>query len=218
MRVKVLQLTLLIFGSVLISACATVQHKDKDKMDVVLPENAQQLVQLLRTGGLHIYFRHAHTNWQQRDAENLDLNKCSQQRNLSKAGRKYARQIGAAMRALNVPVGRVMTSPFCRCVDTAELAFKRHEIQNQLLALATAPLAVKQERVAWLQGQFQQVPEQQTNIVYVSHQYNFIGAANNPINEADAAIIKPRGGGGFDILAILSADQWRQLARQFSKR
>jgi broad specificity phosphatase PhoE len=46
---------------------------------------------------------------------------CATQRNLSERGRDEARAIGRRLKAEGVAFARVVSSPWCRCVDTAEL-------------------------------------------------------------------------------------------------
>src|SRR5262249_31293132 len=53
------------------------------------------------------------------------LGDCPTQRNLTDAGRDDARRIGAAFRSRAIPLGRVLSSPWCRCLETARLAFGR---------------------------------------------------------------------------------------------
>ena len=53
------------------------------------------------------------------DPATFALNDCTTQRNLDAQGRAQARKIGAAIRAAGVTVGRVVTSQWCRCRDTA---------------------------------------------------------------------------------------------------
>jgi broad specificity phosphatase PhoE len=55
------------------------------------------------------------------------LDDCSTQRNLDDAGRAQARRIGEAFQKNGIEVGRVLSSPRCRCLDTARLAFGRVE-------------------------------------------------------------------------------------------
>jgi len=49
------------------------------------------------------------------------LNDCSTQRNLSKEGREQARRIGQAFRKRNIAIARVLSSRWCRCLETARL-------------------------------------------------------------------------------------------------
>ena len=55
------------------------------------------------------------------DPANFQLDDCSTQRNLSEAGRQQARDIGKAFRDRNIPVTEVLSSQWCRCLETAEL-------------------------------------------------------------------------------------------------
>jgi phosphohistidine phosphatase SixA len=79
-----------------------------------------ELLGRLREGGLVILLRHA-TAPGTGDPPGFRLDGCATQRNLSEAGRAQARAIGAAMRREAVPIGRVLSSRWCRCLDTARL-------------------------------------------------------------------------------------------------
>lgn len=55
------------------------------------------------------------------DPDSFQLEECSTQRNLSEEGRAQARRTGEVFRERNVTVQRVLSSEWCRCLDTAEL-------------------------------------------------------------------------------------------------
>ena len=55
------------------------------------------------------------------DPDNFRLADCGTQRNLDETGRDQARRTGQAFRAHGVVVGRVLSSQWCRCLETAEL-------------------------------------------------------------------------------------------------
>jgi broad specificity phosphatase PhoE len=61
------------------------------------------------------------------DPPDARLDDCSTQRNLDERGRAQARKIGEAFRQQGIVVGAVRSSPRCRCLDTARLAFGRAE-------------------------------------------------------------------------------------------
>lgn len=81
---------------------------------------------LLREGGLVLALRHALAPGTF-DPPGFQLGDCSTQRNLNDEGRAQARQIGAWFQAQGLKPARVRSSPWCRCVDTAQLAFGTHE-------------------------------------------------------------------------------------------
>lgn len=77
---------------------------------------------LLRQGGQIVLIRHAVTDPGVGDPPGFTLRDCATQRNLSDAGRAEARRLGAALRERGIPVARVLTSPWCRAIETARLA------------------------------------------------------------------------------------------------
>src|SRR5512137_714544 len=84
------------------------------------------LLAALRQGGHALLIRHAQTEPGVGDPPGLRLDDCRTQRNLSTAGREQARAIGEALRARGIPVAEVRSSQWCRCLDTARLAFAGH--------------------------------------------------------------------------------------------
>ena len=80
------------------------------------------LLPRLRAGGCVLAFRHA-TAPGTYDPPGMRLGDCSTQRNLSDDGRAQARRLGAWFSARQLAPSRVRSSPWCRCVDTAQLAF-----------------------------------------------------------------------------------------------
>jgi hypothetical protein len=81
---------------------------------------------LLRSGSLVAAFRHALAPGTF-DPPGFQLGDCSTQRNLSDEGRDQARRIGVWFSSRGLKPARVRSSPWCRCIDTAQLAFGRAE-------------------------------------------------------------------------------------------
>jgi phosphohistidine phosphatase SixA len=76
----------------------------------------------LRAGGTVALIRHALAPGTG-DPPGFVLEDCATQRNLSDEGRAQAARLGEAFRAHGVAVDRVLSSGWCRCLDTAVLAF-----------------------------------------------------------------------------------------------
>jgi broad specificity phosphatase PhoE len=76
----------------------------------------------LRAPGSVVVFRHSYAPGAF-DPPHARLDDCSTQRNLDEAGRGQARRVGEAFRQHGIAVGTVLSSPRCRCLDTARLAF-----------------------------------------------------------------------------------------------
>jgi phosphohistidine phosphatase SixA len=80
----------------------------------------------LAQGGVAVMVRHAQTEPGIGDPPGFRIGECSTQRNLSAEGRAQARRLGAAFKARGIVPARVLSSQWCRCIDTATGAFGRH--------------------------------------------------------------------------------------------
>jgi len=76
----------------------------------------------LRTPGSVVVLRHSYAPGGF-DPPTAKLDDCSTQRNLDENGRTQARHVGEAFRQHGIAVGAILSSPRCRCLDTARLAF-----------------------------------------------------------------------------------------------
>jgi phosphohistidine phosphatase SixA len=84
---------------------------------------------LLRAGGVVLAMRHALAPGTF-DPPGFRLGDCSTQRNLNDTGRAQARRIGQWFAAQGLQPGAVRSSPWCRCTETAELAFGAGRVQR----------------------------------------------------------------------------------------
>ena len=75
----------------------------------------------LRRGGYVALMRHAEAPGGSGDPPGFKLDDCSTQRNLSAKGRHDATAMGEKFRAAGVAVAKLLSSPWCRCVETARL-------------------------------------------------------------------------------------------------
>ncbi|HMS81661.1 MAG TPA: histidine phosphatase family protein, partial [Burkholderiaceae bacterium] len=78
----------------------------------------------LRDGGCVLLLRHALTEPGVGDPPGFRIEACGTQRNLSAQGRAQAARLGASLRDAGVAIGPVRSSRWCRCLDTARLAFR----------------------------------------------------------------------------------------------
>jgi broad specificity phosphatase PhoE len=83
---------------------------------------AEPIWEALRTPGSVVVLRHSYAPGTF-DPPGARLEDCSTQRNLDEDGKAQARRIGEAFRRHRIAVGTVLSSPRCRCLDTARLAF-----------------------------------------------------------------------------------------------
>lgn len=169
-----------------------------------------QLLAELRKGGYILYFRHAATDFSQNDEKMKSFEDCANQRNLIDRGRSDARIVAAAIRRLGIPVERVLASPFCRTVETAQLLFGRAEKMQEVRGGPSAPADA--ERYAALRRILATPIPAGANLAVISHGNPFYSVAGPPyLAEGEAAVIRPLGA-DFQIIARIPADRWDALA------
>ena len=86
-----------------------------------------QLLAVWRQSGGVLLIRHAATESGLGDPPGFVIGQCRTQRNLSEAGRQASRALGAWLQAQNFKPDAVRSSQWCRCQDTARLAFGGYE-------------------------------------------------------------------------------------------
>jgi len=169
-----------------------------------------QLLADLRQGGYVLYFRHAATDFSQNDERMKSFEDCANQRNLIDRGRSDARAAAAAIRRLGIPVERVLASPFCRTVETAQLIFGRAEKMQEVRGGPSAPADA--ERYAALRRILATPIHAGANLAVVSHGNPFYSVAGPPyLAEGEAAVIRPLGA-DFQVIARIPVDRWDALA------
>lgn len=121
----------------------------------------------LAEGGKVALIRHEITDPGVGDPAGMRLDDCRTQRNLTEQGRRDARALGDAFRSRGVPIERVLSSPWCRCLETARLAFGAAEVNAALGNLFGRP-----EQSGWqVQAMRELVAGHRArgNLVLVSH-------------------------------------------------
>jgi hypothetical protein len=185
------------------------------------------LAAVLRAGGYVLYFRHASATvcvdrtdlgtaamtsvpnwWKSCDANcPIDGPITATARQLDSTGPLQAMAIAQAFDALAVPVGRVLSSEFCRCVITAQLMDLGPPIEQ--VQEITYFVHDEPNRCANSFARINDAPTAGTNTAIVSH----IGFSPfcPPIDQlapAEAAIFKPDGQGANTFVTRVTSEQW----------
>ena len=93
--------------------------------------SANDLIERLKEGGKIVMIRHSYAPGNG-DPKNFSINDCSTQRNLSKKGIIQSKSIRKFFKVNQIPVDKVLSSEWCRCRDTANIAFNYYETQKFL--------------------------------------------------------------------------------------
>ena len=92
---------------------------------------SENIVEILKKENNIIFIRHAIAPGNG-DPQNFDISDCSTQRNLSKDGELQALKIGKFFKENDIKFTKVLSSEWCRCKDTAKIAFGSYETKNFL--------------------------------------------------------------------------------------
>jgi broad specificity phosphatase PhoE len=176
------------------------------------------LVSALRKGGFNLYMRHAQANVGQ-DGNLLQTpmwwENCAIQRNISDTGREQARKVGAAIKALNIPVDAVVSSQFCRNRDTAHLMGLgpievSEDINHQIGQRAGFDVNVSRfKRLAT-------APNKGQNTLLVSHTHGSPRPEERVmggIQEAEIVVYVADGKGGAEPIARILPAEWDNLMK-----
>ena len=94
-------------------------------------DSNKEILNDLKKGGNIIFIRHAYAPGGG-DPINFDIKDCSTQRNLSNSGKEQSKRIGVFFERNQIPIDQVLSSEWCRCKETAEIAFNKFQTKNFL--------------------------------------------------------------------------------------
>ena len=191
----------------LLTGCATSEKPDTDS-----------LLAKLQHGGYVIFFRHAATDHSQKDTDKKNLANCDSQRRLSDVGRQQSQVIGEAFRSLGIPVGEVTTSEYCRCINTAKIAFGKATPSMDITSIQDVSPEVKAQRIENLRNMLNTVPAAGTNTVLVAHKWMFKYASGQLIDEGEAVIFKPQSTGSALMVQRVKPEHWKNISQVVNKQ
>jgi hypothetical protein len=166
----------------------------------------QVLTDRLKQGGLNIFIRHAKTPGEDPNKYNPPGERpydcSSNSRQLSDEGREQSKKIGEKIKEMEIPIGDVYSSGFCRCEETAKSAFGRATVVDWMIVRTGIfqPQLDKQLRSTPSIGFFNKMPSGKNN-VFVGHAQTFsqgvigeefkILSRRIYLEEGEAVVIEP---------------------------
>ena len=122
----------------------------------------------LEEGGKLIFIRHAYAPGNG-DPKNFNLDDCLTQRNLSDRGRKQAKIIGNIFSKTNVSLSGIFSSEWCRCKETASIAFSEFETKKFLNSFYSAQFANNRKKQVKEFENFLKKWNKKDNLIFVTH-------------------------------------------------
>ena len=146
-----------------------------------------QFLKNLKNGGNLIFIRHAYAPGGG-DPDHFEINDCSSQRNLSEDGRKQAKNIGNYFKKNLIPIDKVVSSEWCRCKETAEIAFEKFEINNFLNSFFSKKFSKNRKKQIRDLKKYINKWDGKKNLVFVTHYVVISEALNYASNSGEIVI------------------------------
>jgi phosphohistidine phosphatase SixA len=212
-------------AAVLVVVCACTgdsASKPAEAPKLLLPEKKLVLTGAalrgeLRRGGYILYFRHFHTDhtrWHEdpikpKHAEMTvkDFREsCDQQRSLTPFGRRRAEDVGAFLKKQGIPIGKVYSSPYCRVVESATLLAGRQPDDTPYELVHRGGNLTYEMMAKNVRPYLGTIPAPGTNTILVAHRPQMDDIRF--IEEGEAFVLKPLGGGKFDLVGTIYDSDW----------
>lgn len=159
---------------------------------------------LLRTGGVVVAFRHAAAPGSF-DPPEFQLGNCRTQRNLSAEGRLQARRMGEWFARHRLHPAHVRSSPWCRCIDTATLAFGAPEVWPALGSPYGDPETTGARHLQELRAALEATTRQPGRFeVWVTHMFVLQDLAGAHTSSGEGLLLQAQPSGSARVLARLS--------------
>lgn len=166
----------------------------------------------LRAGGVVIAFRHALAPGTF-DPPEFMLQDCSTQRNLDSQGREQATRIGQWFSSQALQPAMVRSSPWCRCLDTARIAFGEGAVQPW--AALGSPQGTSQQAYSEHQALLRQALAQRRVTggfeVWVTHMFVLQDLTGQAVGSAEALVLRGDPRSPRDRRAVQTVERWRPI-------
>lgn len=176
----------------------------------------KDLVAALHAGGYVILMRHANSPRSAPDAAQADADNVQHERQLDAEGRSSARDMGDALRRLQIPIGQVLSSPTYRALETIKFARMGQPTTFEQLGDSGQSMMADNSgaRANWLMAKSAERPAPGKNTVIVTHFPNIKEAYPESaagLADGEALILQPDGRGGAQVVARVKMDEWARL-------
>lgn len=165
--------------------------------------SSSAVVAALRQGGVVVAFRHADAPGTF-DPPGMRLDDCRTQRSLGDAGRAQAQRLGRWFAEQGLQPGRVLSSPWCRCRDTATLAFGRGEVWAPLGSPHGSDPAARAGQLAALRAELAARRGRSGFDVWVTHMFVLADLTGENSDAAQGLVLRSGSDGRVEVLARLA--------------
>ena len=161
----------------------------------------KNLINQLEDGGKLIFIRHAYAPGNG-DPNNFNLNDCSTQRNLNSIGRKQAKDIGEFFRVNEIKIFKVLSSEWCRCKETADIAFNDYSTKSFLNSFYSSKYAKNKDKQVVALNNYVKKFKSDKNLIFVTH-YVLISEVLNYNPSSGEIVVSDK---NFNIVGTIKID------------
>tara|TARA_B100000945_G_scaffold2873_1_gene2425 strand:- start:1659 stop:2216 length:558 start_codon:yes stop_codon:yes gene_type:complete len=147
----------------------------------------EKLINELKKGEKIVFIRHAIAPGSG-DPENFNIKNCSTQRNLNYQGIEQSKKIGLFFSKNNIPIDLVLSSEWCRCKDTAKLAFKSFKTFNALNSFFSSRFQKNKENQVRDLIKYLKNWGGKNNLILVTHYVVILEMLNKPVSSGEIVI------------------------------
>ena len=159
-----------------------------------------KILNSLKEGKKLIFIRHAIAPGNG-DPNNFNIKDCSTQRNLNKNGIKQSKKIGLFFKKNKIKIDKILSSEWCRCIDTAKYAFENFETFDALNSFYDEKFAANETRQINDLKKYIKNWDSDKNLVFVTH-YVVISSILNTGSSSGEIIISDK---NFNIIGSINA-------------
>ena len=153
----------------------------------VKADSKKNIIENLKAGGKLIFIRHAYAPGGG-DPENFNIYDCSTQRNLSESGRIQSKKIGNFFKENKIKIKNVYSSEWCRCKETAFLAFKSFKTKSFLNSFFSSKFAHKKKSQIKDFQKFLNNWDKKNNLIFITHYVVISEILNYPPSSGEIVV------------------------------
>ena len=147
----------------------------------------ESLINLLKDGKKIVFIRHAIAPGSG-DPKNFDIKKCSTQRNLNEEGKIQSKKIGDFFKQNKIKINKILSSEWCRCKDTARIAFGKFETFNALNSFYEARFEKNRSKQIRNLRNFISSWESDSNLILITHYVVILDLLNSGVSSGEMII------------------------------
>ena len=147
----------------------------------------EALINSLKDGKKIIFIRHAIAPGSG-DPENFNIKECSTQRNLNDKGKNQSKRIGNFFKTNKIKIGKILSSEWCRCKETAKIAFGKFETFNALNSFYEARFQKNRSNQIRDLRNYISSWESDSNLILVTHYVVIYDLLNSAVSSGEMII------------------------------